>query len=199
MGQDELLYLAVESLPLTEFVDRLPAYDTYLGNWLRLDPLRMMIDAMNYYPYILCYPGGDTANLSFSGFQTKEGSVQIVPGSYLLGITAFANGGVSAADNDGPGFKFSVTDKGSGLSLVERGFVHSKLLTGWGPDSANADSRRPFGPYWLDAPAVITRPGQIGISITNLNSTTSSLIQVALHLAYPVNNTSLNTPEVIPG
>lgn len=204
MGYNSPLNGAVIEVEPTDFLDRLPVYDSSMPTWERLNQLRNVINAFNYVPYSLAFPFGATTGLTFSGLATKEGSLQVPPNSFLLGISGYGSTDWANATpaEDGPGFRFSVTDKGSGVGIAERGFVYHKLITGLQQFGVNSQwARAGFdpiqGPYWLDAPLVITEPGQVQIAMTNLSSS-SMLGQVAFHFAYPANNVSLNTPRIKP-
>ncbi len=193
----------VEILP-TDWLDSLPVYDTYGANSRRLDMLRQIIDSFNYAPFTLAYPFGSSGALTFAGFATKEGSLQVPAGSYLLGITGYSTSTPSGATptEQGPGFRFSITDKGSGLGIAERSFIFYKNLSGMGQygyaQQWLLNNQLPtVGPYWLDAPFIITNPGQVQIAITNLSASTMTG-QIAFHFAYPVNNVSMNTPTIKP-
>lgn len=206
----ETLANTVYDMASDEYLNALPAYDTCPGNYSRLDQLRKITESFNYAPYSLAFPFGPTTGLVFGALATKEGSLQIPAGSFLLGIsgccyTNFTN----PATNQSGSFRFSVTDKGSGLGLTERGFVFYRNLSGEsggvfpvnGP--SNQSSVTPFAEnrgaqvYWLDSPLVITNPGQVQVAMTNLLGS-SLTAQIALHFAYPVNNVSVNTPTIRP-
>jgi hypothetical protein len=206
----ETLADVVYEVDSTEYLDRLSAYDTCSGNANRLTQLRKIIDSFNYAPYSLAFPFGPTTGLVFGAMATKEGSLQIPPGSFLLGITGCCYTNISDPTTNLTGsFRFSVTDKGSGLGLTERGFVFYRNLSGEsgnrfpvnGP--SNQASITPFSEnraaqvYWLDSPLVITNPGQVQVAMTNLLGS-SLTAQIALHFAYPVNNVSVNTPTIKP-
>lgn len=208
MGQDTSLAHTIVPVPATEFLDRLPAYDTYSANWDRLDGLRQIINSFNYAPYGLAFPFGPTTGLAFSAMSTKEGSLQAPAGAYLLGISTISYADLEDKETQGIPFRFSVTDKGSGLGLTERSFVFYRNMSGlvYGGEIAPYDAAQilPFGDrftmaqvYWLDAPLVITSPGQVQIAITNLANATT-YIQLCLHFAYPINNVSVNTPTIKP-
>lgn len=208
MGEDYNLAHTVYELEPNEFIDRIPVYDTYGPNWDRLDQARMITEAFNYAPYTLCYPFGPTSGLTFGALATKEGSLQIAAGAFLIGISGFSSvssiATASPTDN-GAGFRFSVTDKGSGVGVAERSFIFDRLLAGVGrtpnPELNDAFvspySKMGAFPYWLDAPMLITKPGQVQVAITNLAGA-SAFIQLALHFAYPINNSSVNTPQIKP-
>ena len=189
-----------------EYLNALPAYDTCPGNSNRLNQLRKITESFNYAPYSLAFPFGPTTGLAFGAFATKEGSLQIPEGSFLLGISGYCTTVVTDPFFNLEGsFRFSVTDKGSGLGLTERGFIFYRNMSG------EATANMPFpGPeynpypqvmlaqvYWLDSPLVITKPGQVQVAMTNLLGS-SLTAQIALHFAYPVNNVSVNTPTIRP-
>lgn len=206
MGQDTSLAHAIVPVPATEFLDRLPAYDTYSANWDRLDGLRQIINSFNYAPYGLAFPFGPTTGLAFSAMSTKEGSLQAPAGAYLLGISAISYADLGNYETAAIPFRFSVTDKGSGLGLTERSFVFYRNMSGYSfGGEIDQYSQVLNGAtvvtmaqvYWLDAPLVITSPGQVQIAITNLANATT-YIQLCLHFAYPINNVSVNTPTIKP-
>lgn len=198
----------VEDISPTEFIDRLPAYDSYAPNFARLDQIRQIIESYNYAPYTVAFPFGSTAGLSFSAFATKEGSLQIPVGSFLLGITGIGISSVSDFTTIAP-FRFAITDKGSGLGIAERSYVFNSLQAGNsaqpGPLDADGYLTKYMGGsalcganvFWLDAPFVITAPGQVQIAITNLSSL-SIVAQMAFHFAMLINNVSVNTPVIRP-
>lgn len=206
----ETLANVVYPIEPTAYLDELPAYNTCFGNIQRLNQLRKIIDSFNYAPYSLAFPFGPTTGLVFGAMATKEGSLQIPPGSFLLGISGFCTTTTLVSGELSGSFRFSVTDKGSGLGLTERGFVFYRNQAGGsfgnlpinGPTNVSGNSAQYFRAgiaqvYWLDAPLVITNPGQVQVAMTNLLGS-SLTAQIALHFAYPVNNVSVNTPTIKP-
>jgi hypothetical protein len=207
----ESLANVVYPIDPTAYLDEFPAYNTCFGNIQRLNQLRKIIDSFNYAPYSLAFPFGPTSGLVFGAMATKEGSLQIPPGSFLLGISGICLTDVTNPFSGRTGsFRFSVTDKGSGLGLTERGFVFYRNLSGGGlaalpmngPSNVTANFSEYFRGgiaqvYWLDSPLVITNPGQVQVAMTNLLGS-SLTAQMALHFAYPVNNVSVNTPTIKP-
>lgn len=207
----ESLANTVYPIESTDYLDRLPVYDTCFGNSQRLNQLRKIIDSFNYSPYTLAFPFGPTTGLVFGAMATKEGSLQIPVGSFLLGISGMCLTSVADPFSGRTGsFRFSITDKGSGLGLTERGFTFYRNLSGGGlaalpmdgPSNITLNFAEYFRGgisqvYWLDAPLVITNPGQVQVAMTNLLGS-SLTAQIALHFAYPVNNVSVNTPAIKP-
>ena len=194
----------------TDYLDALGAYDTCPGNMARLGQLRKIIDSFNYAPYSLAFPFGPSIGLVFGAMATKEGSLQIPEGSFLLGISGFCTTTNLVSGELSGSFRLSVTDKGSGLGLTERGFIFYRNQAGGsygnlpidGPSDISTNYLQFFRAgiaqvYWLDAPLVITKPGQVQIAMTNLNGA-SLTAQIALHFAYPINNVSVNTPTIKP-
>lgn len=195
-----------------EYLNALPAYDTCPGNSNRLNQLRKITDSFNYAPYTLAFPFGPTTGLVFGALATKEGSLQIPEGSFLLGISGFCTTTTLPGGEVSGSFRFSVTDKGSGLGLTERGFIFYRNQSGGsfgrpelamnGPTNITSNFTQYFRAgiaqvYWLDSPLVITKPGQVQVAVTNLLGS-SLTAQIALHFAYPVNNVSVNTPTIRP-
>jgi hypothetical protein len=207
---DSPLNGVVYEIGSSDYLDRLPAYDTYTPNVVRLNGVRMILDAFNYAPYSMAFPYGNTSGLTFGAFDTKNGSLQIPPNSFLMGISGFCCTTITdPTTNTSGSFRFAVTDKGSGLGLTERSFVFYRNLSGEsgarlpvnGPNLQSGQfpfaQTRPAQIYWLDSPLIITRPGQIQVAVTNLLNI-SIVAQFALHFAYPINNISVNTPAIKP-
>lgn len=206
----ETLANVVYDMTPDEYLNALPAYDTCPGNSNRLEQLRKITDSFNYAPYTLAFPFGPTTGLSFGALATKEGSLQIPVGSFLLGISGFCTTTNIPSGEGNSSFRFSVTDKGSGLGLTERGFIFYRNQSGGsfggvplnGPSNISANYQKYLVAgiaqvYWLDSPLVITSPGQVQVAMTNLGNS-SLLAQIALHFAFPVNNVSVNTPTIRP-
>lgn len=206
----ETLANVVYDMAPDEYLNALPAYDTCPGNSNRLNQLRKITDSFNYAPYTLAFPFGPTTGLVFGALATKEGSLQIPVGSFLLGISGFCTTTTMPGGEGSGSFRYSVTDKGSGLGLTERGFIPYRNQSGGsfgaapvnGPINISGNFQQYFRAgiaqvYWLDAPLVITSPGQVQVAMSNLGNS-SLTAQIAMHFAYPVNNVSVNTPTIRP-
>lgn len=189
MGQDRTLDNAALLMPDLQF-GFMDAISVYAQGGLDYDPLSMLRQlslANSYAPYIASFPFGSTSNLTFAARETKEGSIQIAPKSYLLAITGYVT---ALFDN----FSLGISDKGSGLGITQRDLSKAGLWTGFSDNLIFDESTDPSGPFLLTSPLIVTEPGLMTVKMTNTSETGGLFMQIALFFAVPINNRSMNTP-----
>lgn len=163
----------------TSWLDSLPGYDMYPGVSKLLDGLKRVQESGSYYYDARGVP--DAGNAEVAAFDSFEGEISIVPGSLLMMVSSYST--------QGEGFKVQVYDKGSKTTLFAGTFGKDESV--FGQVRANpvyGDVYR--GPHMLEAPFVVLSPGQVNVEIRNL-SESANILQVAFHLAVPVNTRSL--------
>jgi hypothetical protein len=182
-----------------QFIDNMVVYATCKGCDEMLDLVREIQESGNYYWQGLAFPmqGGTT----FTSQQTKNGTVQIPPGTYITSISYF--------NDTAPGFKFKIYDKGTKASIFYGDYCKSSLVSSdmqiqsnpadvFVPSDPGMNSDDPFGPGYLMSPFIITDPGVLGWEIVNM-ATANATIQVLMACAVPINSTSIGGKVITKG
>lgn len=180
----------------TEFLDSLVAYKQTIGRDRDLDLARKIVSSFNYFPVICGWPDGPLAEQTFTPFQTKEGSININARSILVGMTSYSS-------VDGAGLRITITDKGSGLSLGGQPQLRDQIFVSRFAREVQMSGLAPGvvvpGITFLLDPVIVTPPGQIQVTMTNMSSTDTIIAQMALLFAVPANDMTLNTVAVSGG
>jgi hypothetical protein len=195
-GYQDVLNTAVMPTQETEYLDLLTAYRQTEGRDKDLDLARKVVSSFNYFPLICGWPDGPLAEQTFAPYQTKEGSININARAILVGMTSYCS-------VDSVGLRVTLTDKGSGLSLGGQPQLRDQIfmsrffrevgLLGLAPGVTVP------GITWLLDPVVVTPPGQIQVTITNMSAADTVIAQIALMFAVPANDMTLNTISVSGG
>ena len=130
----------------------------------QLDPLRR---AENYRPRWFCVP--DDFNQPIAAYDTLQYQLQVVPGSYLIGMNW------TVLDGENTDLYIQITDSCTEIPL--------------GSDFQNGAAFRPSGaaqlwPRILAQPRLILEPGLVNVEIANAQSS-SRQCQLLLHFAEP--------------
>lgn len=113
----------------------------------------------------------DVANRSVPARGNWEDQFSLRPGSFLVALSSRS----AVAD----GFRFSVTDAGSG-ERISSGSARNGVLSG---EPAKFAGRG--GPFFLPAPWVVSAPGLVLVQITNL-APSANEIDLLLYFAEPL-------------
>lgn len=195
-GYQDVLSTAVMPTNETEYLDLLTPYRQSPGRDKDLDLARKVVTSFNYFPVICGWPDGPLAEQTFAPYQTKEGSININARAILVGMTSYSS-------VDGAGLRITVTDKGSGLSLGGQPQLRDQIFMSRFARELGMSGLPPGvvvpGITLLLDPVVVTPPGQIQVTITNMSATDTIIAQIALMFAVPANDMTLNTIPVSGG
>jgi hypothetical protein len=162
--------------PRPELIDQ-PIYWPRFGDGRSIvDPLRPFTRSRNYKWRGYVFP--DTKRSNVAGLGQVEDQMSITPGSFLLMISAQCT---QPFPND---FRYTVTDKGSGVS-ISNDFVRYMAATG-GVRLTTAGALFPNQglPMILQSPLAIAAPGRLMIKIVNLYGNVQN-IRLFLQFAEP--------------
>jgi hypothetical protein len=166
-------------------------YDCSEGLDKLLDLARTIQDSGNYYWQGISFP--DSSDLVILPGQTKNGTIQVTPGTYIVALNYFAANVVTFAN--GAGVKVKLYDKGTKASIfygdgdfsLDRVSM-SNMQVKYG--AGNTDI--PFGQGYLMSPFIVTPPGIIGWELVSLDTTgTNQIVQVMMSSAVPINKQSI--------
>jgi hypothetical protein len=188
---------------LSNWLDHLGAYNTWEGQDIALDLIRLLYESDAYYPYMVPFPNnivgmgngtGPGNILNFNAGETQSGSLQIPEGSYLVSAGCYAYNLINPdAPRTGAGAKVRIYDKATQSDLFYQIFAQGHSVFSDGSITNTPDV--PFGPYFLRSPYIISRPGVINWEITNLDPLNAETIQVLLSFSTP--KSSINNNVVI--
>jgi hypothetical protein len=178
---------------LSEWLDKLGAYDGSPGRDRDLDLARLIEESDAYYPLLYPWPNnivllnqdipfGQSPSANFAPGQTQTGAIQVPPLSYLISISAIQLGVTVSEALNNPGFKLRVYEKGSQCDLFYQEFAHHMTASGMEIDQTGEG---PFGPYFPSAPLIITPPGIIQLEMTNLDNQNAQTMQALFCFAVP--------------
>lgn len=139
--------------PVTSALEALPLYQANGLVHSMLEPLKEVMNSGNYFFRGVPIPRSGNTNIGARA--TYEEQISIPNGSYLLYMTAQSATPFTR-------FRFNIFETGSKRSIATE---HIKAMVALPPPG--------FGitPFILPSPLVITREGQLGVSITNLSAT----------------------------
>lgn len=190
------LYSLDQPYKLSTWYEAQGANDTWIGTDLMLDQAREIIDSDAYTLQLLAFPKGDA--IMIEPQRTYGGTVNIVPNSYLVSMTAWSGNGNL--------FTVRIFDKGANTDLYYGQYAWYPTVVSNMTGSQNegqfivqGDQDIPFGPYFFRAPLPILAPGVLQIQLTNVQSLAGNppginQIQMLLAIAVPRNAvTQLNT------
>lgn len=183
---------------ITDFLDTLPGYDSNQGVSEMLELLREIQESELYYWVGAAFPFG--AAITVPALATVNGTISLPAGTIITSITHYTNiQGVQALL---PGFKISLRDKGSKVSIFYGDYALDRLVTsnmqiqfGQGatnpPTCPGSNLDDPFGPNYLLSPFIVTAPGILAWEVVNLNPIASTF-QAMLSCAVPILDMTVN-------
>ena len=197
------LYALDDTYSLSTWYENNGAYDLNTGTDLLLDQTRHILESDNYTCQLISFPKGAAISVPFA--QSFNGSLNLVPYSYILGLNGFNS-------NMGQ-FTLRIYDKGAQTDLYYGQFAWFPTVIGGmqqqittGGDTINlSDVDKPFGPYFFRAPWIVLPPGVLQIQVTNAlpiqvnPGSTQEFVQMLFLVAVPKNTATLNTRRVVTG
>jgi hypothetical protein len=126
------------------------------------------------------YVQPDDASTPIAAYDTFEGQVQVMAGSYLWGIQYTEFDGVSFTQVAGANGVIQVTDACTGIALFGE-YVSGNAFTFF---RTSTDFRADIVPHILSQPRLILAPGLLNIEISN-RSTAPLRCQLILFFAEP--------------
>ena len=184
----------LNSLPYqADFIDSLPAYNTWVGNIERLDLVRDILQSNGYNYQGIVFPTRDlivTNNFATYGippYGQQDGVLPVGKGSVLISIAAYCS--------DPLGFKYGIFDNSSKNNIIERQSIRADVL-GYVKSVDLMDSTLPtiLSPLFLDIPYVLTGNGTVAIRVNNL-SPGYNIAQVLLNFAVPRSLSTVKTSQ----
>lgn len=145
--------------------------------WSQFYDLHALATAAENYDY-LGVPIPNSASISFTGRETKEGTVTVFSHAYLVSMSGYSE--------QPEGFAVSIRDKGAKDFLFSKRFLKSFVISDGLPA---ADGTR--NPSMLLSPYIALSPGQYDWVVTNQSASTGN-IQVYLEFVIPVNKENRN-------
>jgi hypothetical protein len=194
------LYALDENYDVSTWYEYNGAYDLNAGTDLALDLSRYIINSDAYVFQGVAFPKGDDIEIDFQ--QTFSGSLNLIPYSYVVGLTGFSRNGGQ--------YTLRIYDKGAQTDVYFRQFAWYPTVVGtmqlqWfaaGEFIQQQDRDIPFGPYFFRDPLIVLPPGQLQIQITNAEATAPpgtnpQLVQLLFMIAVPKSTVSLNTRKIV--
>ena len=187
---------------LSEWIDKLPAYDSWEGAIELVDTIRQLWESDNYYPLIYSYPnnivgtGSGTGSgnvLNFLPGDVQTGVLSIPPYSYLCMMTVYYKSGRDVTSPSGANIR--IYEKGSKSDIFYQGVGFYYNIASLNDTTFN--NTIPTGPFIFPTPLVVLPPGVLQIEVTNLDSVNAATIQFAFHCAVP--KTAINRNIVVQG
>lgn len=193
------LYALDEDYGLETWYDYNGATDLWAGTDLLLDQSRSILASDAYVFQGIAFPKGTDVEIDYQG--TFSGSLNLVPYSYILGLTGFSG--------DGLQYNIRLYDKGAQTDLYYGQFAWYPTVMGTMQQSnatpgrflSSGESNVPFGPYFFRAPLIVLPPGNLQIQITNSTpqrfpAGAMEIVQLLFLVAAPKNTTTLSTRKV---
>lgn len=196
------LYALDENYSLSTWYENTGAYDLNMGTDLLLDQTRHLLESDSYTCQLVGFPKGQDIIVDFE--QSFNGSLNLVPYSYILGLTGFNS-------NNGQ-FTVRIYDKGAQTDVYYGQFAWFPTVIGSmqqqfsaaGDFITVATRDVPFNPYFFRAPWIVLPPGVLQIQITNASPTPivsqpTQYVQMLFLVAIPKNTVNLNNRRVVSG
>lgn len=193
------LYSLDETYSVSTWYDYNGAYDLNAGTDLLLEQTRHIIDSDAYVFQGVAFPKGADIEVDFQ--QTFSGSLNLIPYSYIVGLTGFSQ-------NSGQ-YTLRIYDKGAQTDLYYGQFAWYPTVIGTMQEqfSAAGDFINlqtpdiPFGPYFFRAPLIVLPPGVLQIQITNAVTNPGTApamqrLQLLFLVAAPKNTVTLSTRKI---
>lgn len=174
-----------------DYLDNLQAYNLNEGVDSQLALSRLLYQGSAYIPVLRAFPNTAT-DLMFTARQTKQTTINVPPGSYLVSIT-----GTAYTDPDDFGtidvsrLAFNLYDRGAHVSLVQGAMANAANLA---PNLVNNGLNMPIGVYYPLSPLVILHPGQVTIEMTSMYDNVL-YAQLCLQFAYPNTGENVNVVQ----
>ena len=191
------LYALDENYGIETWYDYTGATDLWAGTDLQLEQSRHILASDAYVFQGVSFPKG--TDVEIAGLGTFSGSLNLIPYSYLIGVTGFSV-------TESLGYTLRIYDKGAQTDVFYGQFAWAPtvmgIMTGAPPFAPMADIQRatPRGPYFFRDPLIVLPPGNLQIQITNSNISYPPgfmpMIQLLFMIAVPKNTTTLNTRKV---
>jgi hypothetical protein len=184
----------LERLPYrADYIDSLPAYNTWVGNIERLDLVRDILQSNGYRYQGIVFPTRDaivTNNYATYGlppYSQQDGILSVGRGSVLVSLAAYCS--------DPVGFKYSIFDHSAKNSIIDGQSIRADCL-GFVTSSSPMDAFVPtyLGPLFMDVPYVLTGDGSVAIRVNNLSSG-YNIAQLLLNFAVPKNLDVIKTTQ----
>lgn len=174
-----------------EYINNVPVYTANRGVSSLLDLPRKFVDSGEYFFLGIAFP--PAISTFVLARDTFSGVITVPPLSYILSLSGDTYVDVPHQPDDGFGFMVRIYDKGAKMeSIINAQFIRGSLIA-LNERPTGAEGQK--GPYWLQDPFVLLKPGTLQMEITNLSQTQDKHIQMLLGLAVPANTKSVN--EVI--
>lgn len=193
------LYALDETYGLETWYDYNGANDLWAGTDLLLDQSRHILASDAYVFQGIAFPKGTDVEIDYQG--TFSGSLNLVPYSYILGLTGFSG--------DGLQYNLRIYDKGAQTDLYYGQFAWYPTVMGTMQQSNNTpghflssgEQNVPFGAYYFRDPLIVLPPGNIQIQITNSTpqrfpTGAMEIVQLLFLVAAPKNTVTLSTRRV---
>jgi hypothetical protein len=196
------LYSVSRHYDLSTWYENSGAYDLWVGTDLMLDLSRHILLSGAYVFQGVAFPKGE--DVTIEPGSTFEGSLNLIPYSYVLYLTGFAANGNQ--------FTVRIYDKGAQTDVYAKQMawfptvvsnMEGSANEGFTLTAANAKDR-PFGPYFFRDPLIILPPGVLQIQLTNVGPVTgpgpaaqSGEFQLFFGVAIPRNSMSLQNRQVL--
>lgn len=193
------LYSLEENYSVSTWYNYQGAFDLNAGTDLLLDQSRYIIDSDAYVFQGVSFPKGPDIEIDFQ--QTFSGSLNLIPYSYVVGLTGFSR-------NTGQ-YTLRIFDKGAQSDVYFRQFAWYPTVIGTMQEQFSAagdfiriwDRDIPFGPYFFRDPLIVLPPGVLQIQVTNAELTPDTsgfmqMVQMLFIVAVPKNTVSLNTRKI---
>jgi hypothetical protein len=197
------LYSLDNYYDLSTWYENIGAYDLWTGTDLMLDLSRQILSSGAYMFQGIAFPKG--ADVMIPQGATFNGSINLIPYSYILTVTGFsANGNQMTV---------RIFDKGAQTDVYEKQFawfptVISNMEGSFneGEDIVLTDRDKPFGPYFFRDPLIVLPPGVLQIQVTNVDMNPAVLpsptaappiFQILFGIAVPKNTVSVQNQVVL--
>lgn len=193
------LYALAEEYGLQTWYDYNGAFDLWAGTDLLLDNSRQILDSDSYVFQGVSFPKGLDVEIDFQ--QTFSGSINLVPYSYVLGVTGFSQNLEQ--------YTLRIYDKGAQTDLFYGQFAWfptvvgpmQKQFSAVGEIISTQTLDIPFTPYWFRAPLIILPPGDLQIQLSNAALTFDpevpvQRVQLMFLVAAPKTTTTMSTRKV---
>lgn len=194
------LYALSDIYDIATWYDYQGAYDLNIGTDLLLDQSRYILASDNYVFKGVAFPKGADTEIDYQ--QTFSGSLNLIPYSYVLGLTGFSR-------NNGQ-YTLRIYDKGAQTDLYYRQFAWYPTVVGTMQEQFYASGEfinlqtpdRPFGHYWFRDPLIVLPPGVLQVQLTNAILHYDPLVpkqtvQLLFIIAAPKNTATLQRRKVI--
>jgi hypothetical protein len=192
------LYSIDEPYSVSTWYDLNGASDLWVGTDLLLDLTRHVIDSGAYVFQGVAFPKGQDVAVGYG--QTFSGSLNLIPNSYLVGLTGFSRNGNQ--------YTLRIWDKGAQTDLYYGQFAwyptvisNMQKQENMGEFILIGDQDKPFGPYLFRDPLIVLPPGILQVQLTNVQTVPDSpgltqMVQILFMLAVPKTTTSLGNRKV---